>query len=81
MAKSLHDNPEFQVRVLSRDPTTDKAQSLSKLGIEVVKCDNWKRDELLQAFARCWGVYINIDSDAPVSKKLECCCVFKALFG
>ncbi|RSL75630.1 hypothetical protein CEP51_010688 [Fusarium floridanum] len=65
VARSLHDNPDFHVRVLSRDPTGEKAQTLTKNGIEVFKCDNWKADELQRAFAGCWGVFINIDSDAP----------------
>ncbi|WAO92333.1 NmrA domain-containing protein [Fusarium falciforme] len=65
VARSLHDNPDFHVRVLSRDPTAAKAQVLAKNGIEVVKCDNWKAGDLQRAFTGCWGVFINIDSDAP----------------
>ncbi|CAI6041219.1 unnamed protein product [Clonostachys chloroleuca] len=69
VARSLHDNPAFHVRVLSRDPTTDKARTLSNDGIEVVKADNWNTDDLLRAFHGCWGVFINIDSDAPNFKE------------
>lgn len=65
---SLQDNLEFKVRALSRDPGSEKAQRLVAKGIEVVKADNWKADELLEAFKGCWGVFINIDSDAPVSR-------------
>ncbi|KAJ3550033.1 hypothetical protein NM208_g205 [Fusarium decemcellulare] len=69
VARSLHDNPDFHARVLSRDPTGDKAQVLVKEGIEVVKCDNWNAEDLQRAFDGCWGVYINIDSDAPNFKQ------------
>ncbi|KAI8717005.1 NmrA domain-containing protein [Fusarium sp. LHS14.1] len=65
VARSLHDNPDFHVRVLSRDPTAAKAQVLAKDGIQVIKCDNWNADDLQRAFTGCWGVFINIDSDAP----------------
>jgi uncharacterized protein YbjT (DUF2867 family) len=73
VARSLHDNPDFHVRVLSRDPTAAKAQVLSKDGIEVVKCDNWEADDLQRAFTGCWGVFINIDSDAPVQSLSGLC--------
>ena len=66
VARSLHDNPDFHPRVLSRDPGSDKAKKFSRDGIEVVKADAWEREELLKAFDGCWGVFINIDSDAPV---------------
>ncbi|KAF5572952.1 hypothetical protein FPCIR_14140 [Fusarium pseudocircinatum] len=65
VARSLHENPDFRVRVLSRDPSTKKAQALTQDGIEVVKSDNWNADDLKRAFDGCWGIFINIDSDAP----------------
>jgi uncharacterized protein YbjT (DUF2867 family) len=66
VALSLHDNPEFHVRVTSRDPSTTKATELVKRGIEVVKADSWNPEELTAAFKDCWGLFMNIDSDAPV---------------
>ncbi|KAH7145510.1 hypothetical protein B0J13DRAFT_595425 [Dactylonectria estremocensis] len=69
VARSLHDNAQFHVRVLSRDPMTEKANALAKDGIEVVKCDNWNAEDLQRAFSGCWGVYINIDSDDPNFKQ------------
>lgn len=35
-------------------------------GIEVVKADSWKADELSKAFEGGWGLFLNIDSDVPV---------------
>lgn len=69
VARSLHDSDNFQPRVLSRDPTTEKAKVLLDLGIEVVKADNWDAGAMQKAFQGCWGVFINIDSDLPVSKE------------
>ncbi|CAG9993030.1 unnamed protein product [Clonostachys byssicola] len=69
VAISLHDNPEFQVRVLSRDPTSAKAQRLVKLGIQVVKADNWSDTDLQSAFRGCWGIFINLNSDLPNFKR------------
>lgn len=66
VARSLHNNPRFHVRVLSRDPNGPKARKLAGQGIEVVKADCWKAEELETAFQGCWGIFINIDSDAPV---------------
>lgn len=66
VARSLHENKDFHVRVVSRDPESAKATKLSDLGIEVVKGDAWKAEELQNAFTNGWGVFINIDSDVPV---------------
>ena len=68
VATSLQDNDQFKVRVLSRDPSTPKAAQLSRLGVEVVRADFWNSKDLAQAFQGCWGLFINIDSDAPVRR-------------
>ncbi|KAF5485080.1 NmrA-like family domain-containing protein [Colletotrichum siamense] len=67
--KSLHDNPQFRVRVISRDPSSAKAKKLADSGIDVVQADCWETDQLIEAFKGCWGVFINIDSDAPNFKQ------------
>ncbi|KAJ4252744.1 hypothetical protein NW762_010650 [Fusarium torreyae] len=69
VARSLHDNSDFKVRVLSRDPTTEKSRALTQDGIEVVKSDNWNTEDLKRALSGCWGIFINIDSDAPNFKE------------
>ncbi|KFA80083.1 hypothetical protein S40288_08202 [Stachybotrys chartarum IBT 40288] len=65
VARSFHDNPPFRSRVFTRDVRSEKAQQLAGEGIEVVQADNWNREQLLRAFQGCWGIFINIDSDAP----------------
>ncbi|KAF9891229.1 hypothetical protein FE257_004793 [Aspergillus nanangensis] len=65
VAISLHKNPSFQVRVLSRDANGPKAKRLSDLGITVMTANNWNPASLQRAFEGCWGVFINIDSDNP----------------
>lgn len=66
VALSLHRNPEFDVRVLSRNSDSPKSKALKDLGITVVTANNWNRSSLLTAFDGCWAVFINIDSDNPV---------------
>ncbi|KAH7159429.1 hypothetical protein B0J13DRAFT_518894 [Dactylonectria estremocensis] len=62
---SLHDSPEFHVRVTTRDPTARKAKEFSDSGIEMVKADSWVPEELDAAFKNCWGVFVNTNSDDP----------------
>ncbi|CAG9994362.1 unnamed protein product [Clonostachys byssicola] len=69
VARSLHDNPDFHVRVTTRDPLSAKAARLTDCGIEVVKADSWNIDELTKALSGCWGLFLNIDSDAPNFKQ------------
>lgn len=65
MALSLHKNPEFAVRVVSRDAGAAKAKDLSSKGIKVVTANNWKAHELALAMHGAWAIFINIDSDNP----------------
>ncbi|KAL3293543.1 NmrA-like family protein, partial [Colletotrichum asianum] len=69
VARSLHDNPQFRVRVISRDPSSAKAKKLVDSGIDVVQVDCWETDQLVEAFKGCWGVFININSEAPNFKQ------------
>ncbi|KAH0433006.1 NmrA family protein [Colletotrichum camelliae] len=69
VARSLHDNHEFRVRVISRDPSSAKSKKLIDSGIEVVQADYRETEQLLKAFKGCWGIFINIDSDAPNFKQ------------
>ncbi|KAI8274607.1 NmrA-like family domain-containing protein [Colletotrichum sp. SAR11_57] len=59
----------FRVRVISRDPSSAKAKKLIDSGIDVVQADCWETGQLIEAFKGCWGVFINIDSDAPNFKQ------------
>ena len=47
----------FSVRALTRDPATEKAQELAKLGAEVVKADANSMASLRKAFDGAYGVF------------------------
>ncbi|MBV8460303.1 MAG: NmrA/HSCARG family protein [Candidatus Eremiobacteraeota bacterium] len=48
---------EFAVRALTRDPASDRAQELAKLGAEVVAADVDDAESLKKAFAGAYGAY------------------------
>jgi len=47
----------FRVRALTRDPSSEKAQPLSRMGVEVVQGDMTDRASLDRALAGVWGVF------------------------
>ena len=57
---------DFKVRGLTRNPQSDSALRLKDAGVEVVKADGFKADELANAFAGAWAVFVNTNSDDPV---------------
>ncbi|PGH15168.1 hypothetical protein AJ79_02533 [Helicocarpus griseus UAMH5409] len=63
VARSLHDNPQWRVRITTRDITTPKAQRCIKEGFEVVKADSWNSEELDAVFKGAYAVFLNTDSD------------------
>lgn len=65
MARSLlaHKDNIFHVRVITRDPQSDKAQAIASLGAELVRADGMNPVEMANAFAGSWGVFINTNSD------------------
>ena len=48
---------EFKARALTRDPNSDKAKALAKLGAEVVAADVDDKQSLVKAFTGAYGVY------------------------
>lgn len=62
---SLRENPDFHVRVTSRDPSTGYAKELASSGIEVVKADSWLPEQLDAALKGGWGLFVNTNSDDP----------------
>lgn len=50
-------NSEFAVRALTRDPSSEKAQALAKLGAEVVKADVDDVESLRSAMNGAYGAY------------------------
>lgn len=54
----LHDkNSEFSVRAVTRDPASEKAQELAKLGAELVQADIDDPESLRKALAGAYGAY------------------------
>ena len=52
-----HPESGFSVRAVTRDPSSDKAQALTALGVEVVKADLDDEASLEAAFAGAYGAY------------------------
>ena len=50
-------NGPFKARAITRNPDSDKAKALSKLGVEVVKADLDDLDSLKRAFHGAYGAY------------------------
>ena len=58
----------FTSRGVTRNPESEKAKALSEQGIEVVKADGFVKEQVVEAFRGSWGVFVNTNSDDPVSK-------------
>lgn len=57
----------FKIRGITRNPDSDKAKALKEQGVEVVKADGLVKQEVVEAFKDSWGVFVNTNSDDPVS--------------
>jgi uncharacterized protein YbjT (DUF2867 family) len=59
LARAILNDPsgDFTARVLTRDPSSDKAKALAKLGAEVVAADVDEVETLKRAFQGAYGVY------------------------
>lgn len=57
----------FKIRGITRNPDSDKAKALKEQGVEVVKADGLVKGEVVEAFKDSWGVFVNTNSDDPVS--------------
>ena len=59
LARAILNDPsgDFTARVLTRDPNSDKAKELAKLGAEVVAADVDDVESLKRAFQGAHGVY------------------------
>ncbi|PYH85266.1 NmrA-like family protein [Aspergillus uvarum CBS 121591] len=65
VVRSLVQNPQFQVRAITRNPASTKAKELVALGAEVVQADGFNREQLAVAFAGSWGAFVNTNSEDP----------------
>ncbi|KAJ8116488.1 hypothetical protein OPT61_g2093 [Boeremia exigua] len=59
----------FALRGTTRNPSSDSAQQISALGVEVVKADGWDKESMVAAFNGSWGVFVNTNSDDPIFEK------------
>ncbi|KAJ5211260.1 hypothetical protein N7491_011080 [Penicillium cf. griseofulvum] len=66
VARSLLQNPSFQVRAITRNPSSSASQELSAAGAEVFQANGFKLEEMCAAFADTWGAFVNINSDDKV---------------
>ncbi|KIP12149.1 hypothetical protein PHLGIDRAFT_21217 [Phlebiopsis gigantea 11061_1 CR5-6] len=57
VAYAFHKSGKWTVRVLTRDPNGPIAARMAQAGMEVVKADLEKKDDLLQAFAGAYAIY------------------------
>ncbi len=48
---------EYSVRAMTRDPDSENAKALSRLGAEVIQADLTKPESLPAAVTGCWGVF------------------------
>lgn len=65
-ARSLLQNPTFQVRGISRDPNSDASKKLAEQGAEVVQANGFDFAQMVAAFQDSWGAFVNINSDDEV---------------
>ncbi|KOS42295.1 hypothetical protein ACN38_g6804 [Penicillium nordicum] len=65
VVRSLVQNKSFKVRGITRYPSSKASQDLVALGVEVVKADGWKEEEITAAFAGSWAAFVNTNSDDP----------------
>lgn len=59
----------FALRAITRNPESEKASSLASQGVEVIKADGFFKEQVVEAFRGSWGVFVNTNSDDPVSPK------------
>ena len=58
VVNALLTREQFSVRVLTRNPRSDKSKALAERGVEVVEADLTRPETLEPAFAGAYGVFI-----------------------
>ncbi|KAJ6022757.1 hypothetical protein N7499_008074 [Penicillium canescens] len=61
----LKSRQNFTVRALTRNPESENAQELAKLGAEVVKADGFNDDSMKAALTGAWGFWLNTHHHDP----------------
>jgi uncharacterized protein YbjT (DUF2867 family) len=64
----------FKIRGITRNTDSEKAKALASQGVEVVKADGLVKHEVVEAFKNSWGVFVNTNSDDPVSHNYQQAC-------
>ena len=62
---------QFVLRGTTRDPSSDSAQRISELSVEVIKADGWDKASMVAAFNGSWGAFVNTNSDDPIFEDPE----------
>ncbi|KAL3443410.1 NmrA-like family protein [Aspergillus insuetus] len=66
VARSLLESKQgFIIRALTRNPQSEKAQELSRLGAEVVKADAFNDKDMREALSNAWGFWLNTHHHDP----------------
>ncbi|OJJ67586.1 hypothetical protein ASPBRDRAFT_47640 [Aspergillus brasiliensis CBS 101740] len=65
VARSLLQNSSFEVRCVTRNVSSTKAQELKQLGVVLVEADGFNVAQMTQAFNGSWGAFINTNSEDP----------------
>ncbi|KIK68284.1 hypothetical protein GYMLUDRAFT_711004 [Collybiopsis luxurians FD-317 M1] len=58
----------YSVRALTRDPTSEKAQALASMGVEVIKGHFEDLAAVAAALEGCYGVFVNTDTNTVGAK-------------
>lgn len=70
VARTFLSLPNWSVRCLTRDPSSDKATKLSELGAEIVRTDLEDKESLRQAFNSVHAIFLNTDFWHPYRNAL-----------
>ncbi|OQE31578.1 hypothetical protein PENSTE_c001G04197 [Penicillium steckii] len=71
VARAFLNLPNWHVRCLTRDPTSEKALGLQKLGAELVQGDLEDEASLERAFQRVHAIFLNTDFWIPFRKAMD----------
>ncbi|CAG8080257.1 unnamed protein product [Penicillium olsonii] len=71
VARSLLQNPKFQVRGITRDPQSEASMKLAAQGAEIAQGNGFDFDQMVAAFQDSWGAFVNINSDDEVFQNAD----------
>lgn len=71
MANTFLDFPEWRVRGITRNPSSERAQALSAKGVEIVQADFNNKESLYPAFEGATAIFSNTDFFANLQTAME----------